>query len=145
MLTKYVYLAFVAGLLYLPCSVYADQDSNAGQVLNIIPDSTNKIIKLTDKGLVPQELTMTLSDSVVFLLNDSSDSLATIEVDFGKKHMHCNGSNMRADSDGKARSTRPFGPRDFAATCFHEPGDFPYKVFGLRSNPAGVSGIIHVE
>lgn len=124
-------------------SAWAEDKSTA--LLTTIPDSTSKIIKLTDKGLVPQTLNMTTQDSIVFLLNDSSDSLATVEVDFGAKHMHCNGSNLRADSDGKVRSSRPFGPRDFAATCFHEPGDFPYKVFGLSSNPAGFSGMIHVE
>lgn len=141
MLRKSLFLAFLCAAL----AGAAQAAENSSQLLTTVPDSTNQIVKLTERGPVPAVLNMTVKDSVVFMLNDSKDSLATIEVDFGTKHMHCNGSNLRADSDGKVRSSRPFGPRDFAATCFHEAGDFPYKVFGLSPNPAGVSGLIHVE
>ncbi|MBN8547674.1 MAG: hypothetical protein J0M12_00015 [Deltaproteobacteria bacterium] len=134
-------LLLVAGMV----DAASAESSGAAQLVNTIPDSSNKLVKLTSSGVSPQILHMSLQDSIVFFLNDTKDSLTTLEIDFGTKHMHCNGSNMRADSDGKARSARPFGPRDFAATCFHEPGTFQYKVFGLNSNPSGVTGTIVVQ
>ena len=123
----------------------AAESSPSGAQISAIPDSNNQIIKLTDKGIVPDHLSMKLDDSIVFLLNDTTDSLTTLEIAFGEKHMHCQGGNMLAGPDGTSRSVRPFGPRDFASTCFHEPGDYSYTVFGLKPGPTGLKGTIHVE
>lgn len=110
-----------------------------------IPDSRNRIIKLTDKGIVPAQITMKQEDSIVFFVNDTSGSLTTLEIDFGKKPSHCGSGRLITTDDGKVRSVRPFGPNDFSSTCFHEKGDYPFKVFGLKSNPKGVESVIHVQ
>lgn len=123
------------------CSVPAQAEVTPSTVAT----SNNQIIKLSDQGIQPQSLTMKVSDSIVFLLNDTSDSLATVEIHFGEKHMHCAGSNVLAGPDGVSRSVRPFGPRDFASTCFHEPGDYRYTVYGLKARPEGLTGEVHVQ
>ena len=110
-----------------------------------IPDSRNRIIKLTDKGIVPAQITMKQEDSIVFFVNDTSGSLTTLEIDFGKKPSHCGSGRLITTDDGKVRSVRPFGPNDFSSTCFHQKGDYPFKVYGLKSNPKGVESIIHVQ
>lgn len=110
-----------------------------------IPDSKNRIIRLTDRGLVPPNLTMDREDSIVFFVNDSTESLATLEIDFGDKPTHCGSANLRTGDDGKVRSTRPFGPSDFSSTCFHASGTYPVKIFGLKSNPQGVQTTIKVN
>jgi hypothetical protein len=135
----------LAALLFGSPIVSEAQEAEPQRFLSTVPDSKNQIIKLNDKGLSPQRLEMRLQDSIVFLLNDSSDSLLTVEIDFGKRHMHCAGSNTQAGSDGKIRSIRPFGPRDFASTCFHEPGEYRYTVYGLERHPEGVTGTIIVQ
>src|SRR5262245_58402510 len=78
-----------------------------------VPDANNQLVKLGDKGVSPTRLTMKKEDSIVFFLNDSSDALATIELDFHGAHTHCASSNMEIDDDGVIRSVRPFGPGDF--------------------------------
>lgn len=105
-----------------------------------MPDSKNYIVKLTDAGLEPKLLELRPDDSVVFFLNNTKDALASLEVNFKGKTMHCASSNMRVDNDEILRSTSPFGPQDFATTCFHSPGEYTYKVYGLPNNPQGISG-----
>ncbi len=110
-----------------------------------IPIQENKIIKLTDRGIVPSSLTMKVEDSIIFLLNDTTDSLATLAIDFGEKKTHCASSNLTIVRNGVIQSARPFGPRDFATTCFHEKGTYPYTIYGLKQKPKGVTGNIIVE
>jgi len=110
-----------------------------------IPDSNNRIIRLTDHGLVPPSITMKKEDSIVFFVNDSSESLTTLEINFGDKPIHCGSANLRTGDDGKVRSVRPFGPNDFSSTCFHSEGNYPVRIFGLKNNPQGVETVIRVE
>jgi len=110
-----------------------------------MPTSKKQILKLSDAGLEPQTLKMTTDDSIVFFLNDTNDSLTSLEVDFRGKTAHCASANMVAEEDGFVRSTKPFGPKDFATTCFHAPGTYAYTVYGLKQNPKGIKGTIVVE
>lgn len=110
-----------------------------------VPDSRNQIIKLTDEGISPSTLKMKVEDSMVFLLNDSKDALTTVEIEFKGKLTHCSSTNMTIAPNNKIVSARPFGPRDFAAACFHEKGSYPFKVYGLSKNSAGLAGTIIVE
>ncbi len=137
-----VFLCCLAAVL---SSIAVAQSESIAKSVSVVPDSNNQVVKLTDSGISPNMLSMKLTDSIVFLLNDTADTLTTLEIDFGSKQMHCSGGNLRAESDGKSRSVRPFGPRDFASTCFHEPGDYSYTVYGLKPNPSGIRGTIHVE
>ncbi len=110
-----------------------------------IQDSRNRIIRLTDHGLDPANITMKKEDSIVFFVNDTSESLTTLEIDFGDKPTHCGSANLKIEADGKVRSIRPFGPNDFSSTCFHAQGNYPVKIYGLKSNPQGVQTSIKVE
>lgn len=134
-----------SALVCIAPKAFSEEPVQSGALRTTFPASNNQIIKLTDSGIVPQKLTMRVDDSIVFLLNDSADSLTTLEIDFGGKQMHCNGSNVRAQDDGKVRSVRPFGPRDFASTCFHDRGTYSFTVYGLKPNPSGLTGTIYVE
>ncbi|RIL11123.1 MAG: hypothetical protein DCC75_02965 [Proteobacteria bacterium] len=112
---------------------------------NAPPDSQNRIIKLTDKGLEPQVLKMKKDDYIVFFLNSSKDSLTTLEVDYGEKPTHCTSGNLAVRRTGIVGSTKPFGPRDFVSLCFHDVGTYPLTVYGLTAAPKGITGSILVE
>lgn len=110
-----------------------------------IPTSQNQLIKLSDDGIEPPTLRMKLEDSIVFLLNESKDSLATVRIDYGGKTTHCASSNLTVTKNKEVQSKRPFGPHDFASVCFHEKGTYPVTIFGLKKNPTGIQSQIVVE
>jgi len=109
------------------------------------PDSRNQIVKLTDRGIEPPVLTTNKSDSIVFFLNATTDSLATIEIDYKDKRMHCASSALALGEDGKIRSVRPFGPRSFTSACFPDRGSYTVTVYGLNGKAERASGTIIVE
>ena len=123
----------------------AAEDRRADRGIKAIPDSQNQIIKLTDRGIEPQVLKMTKADSIVFFLNSSTDSLTTLEIDYGKKRTHCASTSLEIGADGKVRSVEPFGPRDFASVCFPDQGRYPVTIYGLKTKPSGLSSTIIVE
>jgi hypothetical protein len=125
---------------------HTDTGSIAGEPTSpTIPESQNQIVKLSDRGIEPSVLHMKKEDSIAFFLNDSTDSLVTLAINFGKLPAHCSSSNMKIGDDGMIRSTRPVGPKDFASTCFHDRGTYNYTVYGLKGDPQGVEGSIVVE
>ena len=133
------------GCLFSPFNLKAEdkkQNKQPSNSVNEITESRNQIIKFTDRGIVPSELKIKKEDSIVFFLNDTSSSLTSLVVDFGSKVTHCGGAKMQ---NGKVSTARPFGPNDFASTCFHESGVYPFKVFGIKSNPRGLESKIYVE
>ena len=89
---------------------------------------------------------MKREDRVAFFVNNSLDSLLSINVQFGKNSTHCASANLEIQdesvgSDGAhassvVRSTKPISPKDFATTCFHEPGTYPYTIRGLSTKNA---------
>lgn len=107
--------------------------------------SKNQIIKLTDHGLEPATIRMRIDDSIVFFYNDTKETLATLEVDFGDKKTHCSSSNMVLNEAGKIKSSVPFGPKEFASTCFHDRGEYPFTIYGVPGHPKGISSKISVE
>lgn len=110
-----------------------------------LPESKNQTMRMTDEGIFPDTLTLRPEDSVVFLLNDTSDSLLNFELSFGEHVTHCNGGILRAQEHGKVRSTRPLEPRNFVTTCFHEKGRYPIVVYGLKNHPKGITANVVVE
>lgn len=110
-----------------------------------VPESKNQIIRLTDDGLEPHELTMKREDSIIFFLNDTTDALATISVDFGKKTTHCATTNLKIGEDGVISSIKPMQRKEFASICVHDAGTYPLKVYGLKKDPHGVVGSINVQ
>lgn len=96
--------------------------------------SESHVIQLSDQGLSPQVLNLTSNDLMVFLLNNSSDALVTFEIEYGKSEMHCSAANVKNVEGNKSRSINPLGPRDFVAVCFHDPGTYPIRFWGLKGS-----------
>ena len=137
------FISFARALfLFLVCTLESLAEPGSQ---NLIADSNNRIIKLTDAGLSPKELVMKQSDGIMFFLNASSDSLATLEIDYHGKKTHCASANLEMDPNGVVRSTRPFGPRDFASVCFPDKGRYDLTVYGLRKSPQGIKSTVVVE
>ena len=125
---KIVMVSVIAGLILL-----APQRSFAAQKPVVdLPDSKNRVIEVNDNGIAPKELHISSDDVMVFLLNDTSNSLLTFEIDYGKADVHCSNENVQNLPDGKARTIKPMGPRDFTSTCFHEKGRYPVKFVGVK-------------
>lgn len=136
----------LAAITCLPSVTFAheqDAPAQANQSGNRV--SQSRLISITDKGLRPSSLKVRTEDSIVFFLNDTSDSLTTLAVEFGNRVTHCASSNMKIEDAGTVESAKPFAPRDFASTCFHETGTYPVTVYGLRAFPQGAKGTIIVE
>jgi len=128
-----------------PLAAGGAEPSTPETAVRLTPDSRNQIMKFTEDGLSPQALTTNKADSIVFFLNQTNDSLTTLEIDYGGKRMHCASSALKLGDDGRIRSARPFGPRSFASACFPDTGSYKVTVYGLKHNPLGVSGTITVE
>ncbi|MFM1847473.1 MAG: hypothetical protein RL417_947 [Pseudomonadota bacterium] len=138
-------LAVVLVSLLLPATLLASPAPVSEGNFRIAPDSGNQIVKFTDTGIEPPILRANRADSIVFFLNSTTDSLTTIEIDYGEKRMHCASSALELGDDGKIRSVRPFGPRTFTSACFPDRGEYKVRVFGLKEAPSGISSSIVVE
>lgn len=104
-----------------------------------------QIIKVTSKGVAPVELSMNQSDSVVFFYNSTDDDLVSLEIDFGKNSVHCSAAMKIVTEPGLTRTRKPFGPKEFASTCFHEKGRYPFKVFTSKKGASPYSGWVVVQ
>jgi hypothetical protein len=129
----------IASLALLTETAYADTPG-------LTPaESQNQVIKVTDKGLEPSVLEMKKEDRIAFILNDSRESLITLSLDFGKHASHCASENLKIQEDGTIQSVKPIVPKDFATTCFHDPGTYPFFVYGIPGAPQGLKGSIVVR
>jgi hypothetical protein len=137
---------FFPSLLLTAFLVYHPGDgANAASEEPQPQDAQNEVIKLTDQGVEPLKISMKREDSIVFFLNETRDSLATIEIDFGKNSTHCSSSNMKIGDHGVISSSKPIGPADFASTCFHDSGAYTFRVLGLAGSAKPIQGEIVVE
>lgn len=131
-------------LLYLPSQsiseVSADLDSSLPPV-----GTQAQMIVVNDKGLTPSNLTISKKERIAFFLNDTKESLITLDVQFGSNTTHCASENLKIHEDGNVRSIKPISPKDFATTCFHDAGKYPFVVRGVGASPEGLKGIITVE
>jgi hypothetical protein len=132
-------LILVVSLLYLPQQGIAENSASP------LAESQNQVIKVTDKGLEPALLEMKKEDRIAFIINDSRESLLTLSLNFGSHAAHCASENLQINDDGSIRSVKPIAPKDFATTCFHDPGTYPYTVYGIPSFPQGLKGSIVVK
>jgi len=111
-------------LLYAPSLVQGSDSPNEDQRALTSPSpSQNQVFKITDAGIEPNSLSVKKEDRYIFFLNDSKESLVTLEVNFGRFTTHCSTQNMTIGDDGVVRSVRPIVPKDFAGVCFHDPGN----------------------
>lgn len=145
-------IAFAACLVLLaPTGLSAQQaepaDAADSPLINPrqVQASKNRLIRLTDSGIDPAEIQVTNDDGIMFFLNDTTDALLTLEIVFGSQAIHCATPNMTDAGKGILKSTRPFGPKDFASTCFPEKGVYPFTVYGLPKHPEGLLGTVRVD
>lgn len=103
------------------------------------------MVVITDAGLEPSTLSMSREERVAFFVNNSRDSLVTLDVDFGSNTTHCASKNLEIREDGRVTSSKPVAPKDFATTCFHDAGRYPFTVKGVANHPAGLQGTIVVD
>lgn len=134
-------LLLCAVLVYLPTygSVEAEEDR-----ASVLPGQ-GQIITVSDAGVQPKTLTLKKGDGIAFILNDTSDSLITVDLTYGKHTTHCASSNLKIGEDGMIRSKEPIPPKEFASTCFHDSGTYAFTVYGSKGSPAGIVGTIVVE
>lgn len=135
-----VILAIV--LFFLPTYDASEAEPTTG---NLPPVSKSHVITINDNGLSPSSLRMSKDDKFAFFLNDSSDSLITISLNYTEHATHCSSGNLKIQDDGAIRSTEPISPKDFAGSCFHDAGTYPFTVMGLKKQPQGIQGTIIIE
>jgi len=133
-------LAFLLSFVSVAVSAFADNVKSA-----TTPDAQSHMIKITDKGLEPATLEMRKEDRITFFVNDSVESLVTLDLNFGKHSTHCSSGNLKIGDDGVIRSVKPIGPKDFATTCFHDPGSYSFTIYGVKNAPRGLKGTIIVK
>lgn len=133
----------LSAAMLIPAAAYSEEHHETES--STMPESKNQTVRLTDKGIEPAQLTMKREDSIVFFLNDSSDALATIAIDFKDHTTHCATTNLKIGEHGVISSTKPMQPKEFASVCFHDAGSYPVTVYGLKQHPQGLSGTINVE
>lgn len=134
-------LCTILALLFFNIGAHAETPIPPRQA----PESRNQIVKFTDRGIEPAVLMTNKTDSIVFFLNATTDSLTTIEIDYKSKRMHCASSALTLGDDGKIRSVRPFGPRSFTSACFPDRGSYTVTVYGINGKADRLSGTIIVE
>ncbi len=128
-------LYIVMFLLFSPTAFAHEEDVKAEK----------EVMKITEKGMIPSSLSLKTLDASVFFVNATSDALITLETDFGKRRVHCASSNMKYESSGRMRSTKPIGPKDFAIMCFPERGEYVVTAYGVRSDRKPVVGKVIIE
>jgi hypothetical protein len=142
---SYLFLPSLLLLVVLWLMPTTDDTAAEQAPTETLAESQNQLIKFTDEGTPSNELRMKKDDRIVFFLNDTTDSLLTLEVSFGSLTTHCSSENLRIGDNGLVASTIPIVPKDFASTCFHDAGTYPYTVFGLKKYPQGLKGTIIIE
>jgi hypothetical protein len=128
-------------LSYLPTHGTVEAEDSRSPVL----PGQAQMISITDAGIEPLHLTLKKEDGLALFLNDSKDSLITLDLAYEKHATHCASANLTIGDDGVIRSKEPIPPKDFASTCFHDPGSYAFTIYGLKGSPAGVKGSITVE
>ena len=110
--------------------------------------SEDLVISIDELGPKPTNIDMKIRQGIIFFYNATSDSLLTLELDFGKYALSCFSSsteNMAFKDSTTLASTRPIGPGGFASTCFPTVGNYTYTVHGLERFPKGLKGTIEVH
>ncbi len=145
--TVFLFIVFLFTLSLLTVTPAALANTASDEPHDEIPGANARpqIVKVTPSGIVPHELNMQQSDSVVFFYNNTVDDLISLEIDFGKNAVHCSAAVKIIKEPGLARTRKPFGPKEFASTCFHEKGRYPYKVFTSQKGKAPLSGTVIVQ
>jgi hypothetical protein len=115
------------------------------QQAGLASDARPQIVKILSNGVVPANFTMQRSDSVVFFYNTTNEDLLTLEIDFGSSSVHCSGALRVVKEPGLSRTRKPFGPKEFVSTCFHEKGAYPYKIFSSLDKNRTFTGTVTVE
>ena len=111
-----LFLLLAFGTLVAEPKTIQDQALENQSELANYGTSQSQLISLNDSGLSPSSLKVRKEDSIVFFLNKSTDSLATLKVDFGHKVTHCASSNMKIHNAGIVESGKPL-VREILLAC----------------------------
>ena len=131
-------------LLYLPPQSFSEV-SAVSDPTSLPAGTQAQMIVVNDSGLEPRNLTISKKERVAFFLNNTKESLITLDVQFGSNTTHCASENLQIYEDGGVRSIKPVVPKDFATTCFHDAGTYPFTVRGVASSLEGLRGVITVQ
>lgn len=112
--------------------------------LSKVENAQKEVVKITSNGFIPNEITLSKPDASVFFVNTTTDSLITLEIDFGNKTAHCASGNMGL-KEGVLRSIKPIAPKDFAITCFPEKGNYKVTAFGITGKNTPVTSQVIVK
>lgn len=107
--------------------------------------ATKEIVKVTDSGLTPQDITINAADSTVFLVNFSESSPVDVAIEFGARRVHCHSKNLKLDEAGMMRTVKPVSPQDFAVLCFPEKGSYPYTVSFVSGKKQSYKGTVVIN
>ena len=141
-------LLFVPSCLLCLVLLFPPSFGNSEVAPETLPPATElqgQMVSITDSSLEPSTLSIRRQERVAFFVNNSKDSLITLQVDFGSNTTHCASKNLEIKENGTVVSSKPISPKDFATTCFHETGTYPFTVKGVSGHPDGLKGIIVVE
>jgi hypothetical protein len=133
-------LCFV--LLYLPNSVNSETETGP---LAPGTDLQEQVTVVTDAGLEPRTPSTSRGERVAFFVSNSRDSLMTPDVNFQSSTTSCASNNLAILDDGRAPSTKPVSPKDFATPSLHETGRYPFTVKGVASYPERLQETIFVN
>ena len=136
------WLVFVAFTAATPLQLLAEVPSEKVSALGA--DARKEIVKFTGAALVPEMLQIAKRSCSVFFVNTAEREAVHLEMEYGKKRIHCHSKNLKFTDDGVVRSTDPIAPRDFAILCFPEEGEYSYTVRGLDTNKS-YSGRIEIR
>lgn len=123
---------------------FAESVAPAESVVDVGPTSEKRVIRLTDKGLVPDSIVLHRQDGSVFFVNETPKSLLDVAVNFGPRRKHCWTKNMEVSNEGVIHTTKPLEPRDFALVCFPESGEYLVTVRGVPAKPQGLTAKVIV-
>jgi len=136
-------LLILAGAIFVPFLVSADDDHDHGRISDTKP-AGDFMVEFSDAGISPAVLETKVGQGIVFFVNSSRDSLATLEMKLASEDNHCASSSFHFENGSQLRSTQPIGPGDFGTVCIHKPGKYEYTVYGLGDGLTPRKGTIVV-
>lgn len=129
-------------LFYLPSPSVSESEH---EQISLAQEVQAKMVVVSEAGLDPRELRINTEERVAFFLNNSHESLMSLDVHFGDNTTHCASENLEIGDNGVVSSIKPVAPKDFATMCFHDSGTYPFTVRGVGRTSGGLQGTIIVE
>ena len=110
-----------------------------------VGNAEKKVVLISDQGFDPPVMKLKTLDGSVFFVNNTKDSLVTLNIDFGGKRAHCASGNLELSPQHQLVSKSPIAPKDFAFLCFPEKGKYAARAYGVKGKKDAVVGAVEVE